>query len=369
MSDDVRQLCALINDSIEDVADALSIRVAKRTRRMLYAFAPWDGHHRPKLEIEIYPRAGRWNDWAGGLFGDGLDLIACTLTGGRKDSAARGEALRWARGHFGLGRSDPDQARALAARAEAARRRAEARQRDAATRLERQRAVAFARWREARPLEPTRGQVRGCDGARYLEARGIPLDELPRLPRAVRFSPQEDWFDDDGVVAHTGPALVTAMTLAKGAFAAMHRIWIDPTRPGEKADLNPPRKIWPNAAGSAMRLWRGAKGLKPSDAAARVGHLEDVVVCEGVEDGLSIAWMTPELRVDAAGSLPGLLAYEPYPFTRSLIIAADNDWDRPQAVALLERAVKRLRDEYRIEVRVARSPSGKDFNDLVRGHE
>jgi hypothetical protein len=64
--------------------------------------------------------------------------------------------------------------------------------------------------------------------------------------------------------------------------------------------------------------------------------------------------------------LPGLLSYEPPACASEIIVAADNDWNKPQAMANLTRAVERLRTFER-PVKISRSPEGKDFNDLVRG--
>lgn len=362
MSDPVtpRDLALMLADDIEAVVEKLRIDVKRRSRRKLYAFAPWNNHHSPKLEIELHPRPGKWNDWIGGVYGDALDLVAATLCDGRKDLAARKKAMTWAREHFGLVARGFD-AEAWRRRMAATEARASAREARAAAELARHRRAMFGRWVNARPL------TKATDGWRYLAARGIELDHLPRLPRAIKFSAEERWTDETGEVRHVGPALLSAMTLPDGAFGSLHRIWINPEAPGQKADVSPPRKMWPSSEGAAIRLWRGSTRLSPADAAARPGHLEDVVVCEGVEDGLSIALMVPELRVDAAGSLPGLLSYVPYPFTRRLIVAADNDWGKPQAKALLDRACQRLASEFKVELRIARSPIGKDFNDCLRG--
>jgi len=216
-----------------------------------------------------------------------------------------------------------------------------------------------------RPTSRTGGVIQpGCPGARYLEARGIDFGLLGRLPRAIHFSPRETWHGPDEQ-EHVGPALLSGMTLVDGTFASLHRIWIDPEREGEKADLDPPRKMWPDSQGAAIRLWRGFHHLSETDAIAR-GVKMPLVICEGVEDGLSIAMMTPEHRVHAAGSLPGLWSYDPPACASELIVAADNDWDKPQAQALLKRSLERLTGKG-WRVRVARSPEGKDFNDILRG--
>lgn len=361
LSYEARDLALLLADQVEQVVEALSIDVSRRTRRHLIAFAPWSGHHNPKLEIELYPIPGKWNDWVGGKYGDVFDLVACTLGGGERDRKA---AYRWALEHLGLS-GTRDEAAWERRRAEAAARAAE-RQKKAAEELARSRRAAKAQWLSGAPLEPR------THGWKYLEARGVDLGELPRgekgelLVRAVRYSPRETWYGEDGRPGHVGPALLSAMTLRNGDFAAVHKIWIDPDRPGEKADLDPPRKMWPDAMGAAIRLWRGDSRLTERQAEA-CGLRERVVIAEGVEDGLSIALMAPERRVVAAGSLPGLTAYEPPACADELVIAADNDWGKPQAQALLEAACARLAGEFGVAVFVARSPEGKDFNDLLRG--
>lgn len=372
MSDGVTpaQLSAMLADEIESVVDALGLKTKGRGGGVIRCFSPWTAKKTPKLEVRTNRKRGSWNDWEAGVSGDALGLVGCVLTAqpDMRTREARSEGVKWARARYGLVGGDFDKA-AWARNVEAAKVRAAAKRKAEAEELKRHRGIAQAIWINADALRPTcrtpDGRViPGCDGARYLEARGIDFDQLGRLPRAVRFSPAETWTDPEGERPDVvGPALVSAMTLVDGTFAAIHRIWIDPARPGEKADLSPPRKIWPSCEGAAIRLWRGASGLSIADAVKR-GVEEDGVVAEGVEDGLSIAMMTPELRVDACGSLPGLLSYEPPACLTGLTVAADNDWDKPQAMALLKRALTRLAEL--LPTKIARSPVGKDFNDLLR---
>lgn len=347
----------MLADAIEDVIGELRLD-GKRRGRSFVAFCPWDGQREPKLHIDVRHKPGAWINFKGGEKGDALDLVAAVLTDGRTDGHARGRAMKWARAFLKIeGVIDQADFQRRAAEAEARRVKRAAQY---ARELGDKRRTAKGLWLAARPLSPG-------DGAwRYLAARGVDLAKLPRLPRAVRYSAEQRWHDGDtGEVTHVGPALMSAMTLASGAFASLHRIWIDPDRPGQKADLPEPRKMWPDSEGAAIRLWRGESGLAEKDAEQR-GLIEDVVLCEGVEDGLSIALMTPELRIHAVGSLPGLLSYTPAKIVRRLIVAADNDWGKPQAQRMLDRATARLRDFNKI-VAIARSPEGKDFNDLLRG--
>lgn len=347
-------LSVMLAERIELVVAALHIDVRHTTRRALECFAPWDGHHKPKLIVELWPIPGKWNEWIGGKWGDAFDLVACVLGNGERDRKA---AYQWSLEFLGLKRDrDPEWDRR---RAEA-QARAASRAQAAARELARMRKGALGHWLRAQPLKP------GDDGWRYLEARGVDLGQLPRRPRAVRLAMREEWRSRAGEVQHVGPALASSMTLPDGEMGSLHRIWIDPARPGEKADLNPQRKMWPDASGCAIRLWRGESGLSEAEAAAK-DLKETVVVCEGVEDGLSIALIAPELRIVAAGSLPGLTAWTPPACAGRVIVAADNDWGKSQAQALLDRACARLADEFSLPVAIARSPEGKDFNDLLRG--
>lgn len=357
-------LSAMLADEIEAVVRDLGIDVQRQDRRRLYCFAPWGDGKKPKLEIELSPIRGKWNDWQAARYGDALGLVGCVLTAqpDHRTHAARLEGIRWARERYGVAGDSWDREGFARRRDEAKKRQAQA-AREAAAELKRKRGVAQHLWINAEALRPTTRTQKGCPGARYLEARGIDFGILQRLPRAVRFSPAETWHGA-GEERFIGPAIVSAMTLPDGTFASVHRIWIDPTREGEKAPLDRPRKVWPDSAGASIRLWRGEGGLSEADMAARDLSCP-LVICEGVEDGLSIAMMVPEFRVHAAGSLPGLLSYEPPACASEIIVAADNDWNKPQAMASLTRAVERLRTFER-PVKISRSPEGKDFNDLIR---
>lgn len=364
------ELSTRLADEIESVCAALGLKF-RRSTGWLRCHSPWTLKKVPKLDVDVSQKPGRWKCWETGKEGDALGLVGCLLTAqpDMRTHAARLEGIRWARDRYGLAGGDFDRS-AWKASVEAAKVRALEAKKKAEADAKRNRGIAEAVWINADALRPTSRAsdgtvIPGCDGARYLEARGIDLALLGRLPRAIRFSPAETWKDPKGQAPdHTGPALVSAMTRADGTFACIHRIWIDPARPGEKAPLDPPRKMWPSSHGAAIRLWRGEGALSEADADKR-GKSGPLVVCEGVEDGLSIALMTPEYRVHAAGSLSGMMSYDPPSCASEIIVAADNDWNTPTAMDQLASAVARLKETGK-PVRVARSPVGKDFNDLLR---
>lgn len=291
------------------------------------------------------PRAGIWADFAAGTGGDALDLVAAVLFRGDKSAA-------WRWGLRRLGYTPPGEATGGnpppppppppgPAPARAAM--------DAEAMARRRQALAL--FIEAAPLTGT------CPASRYLEARGIALAELGRIPRALRFHPR-CWCSE---LRAPLPALVAAIIGADGEHLATHRVYLaEDAGTWRKAPLRDAKKALGSFAGGFIPLWRGASG-KPLSAA------EDgaaVVVAEGIETGLSVALVAPELRVLAAVSLSNLARLALPEAVRIVTIAADNDAPDSPAAAALARAVERFAAERR-EVRIARSPTGKDFNDAI----
>ncbi len=205
-------------------------------------------------------------------------------------------------------------------------------------------------WLEAEPV------LRGTLAADYLAGRGIDLAVLGRQPRALRFHPRLKHMSG-GVF----PALVAAITRpVDGEFLGTHRTWLS-VRDGRvgKAPIEPAKMSLGFVGGGAISLWRGASGK--SIRSAPEG--ETVVIGEGIETCLSIALACPELRVIAAVALGNLGRVALPPQIRTVILAADND-AKPAAQRQLQRAVE-LHLEAGRTVRVARSPLGKDFNDVL----
>ncbi len=88
-------------------------------------------------------------------------------------------------------------------------------------------------------------------------------------------------------------------------------------------------------------------------------------LCEGVEDGLSIALAVPEFRIWCSYSLSNLGNIAVPKCAGKVIVACDNDWGKPGAEAQLARALEALKAQG-VPVFEARSPLGKDFNDCLR---
>jgi Toprim domain len=283
-------------------------------------------------------KSGTWMDFATGEGGDALDLIAATLTA--NDLKA---AYRWAHRWLGLG----DLGAVAIRRAEVI----EKAQADTSESSDDSRRRAVAMWMGAQPT------LRDTPVAAYLAARGIDLEKIGRQPRAIRFAPHH-------YCAETGqrlPAMLAAITDGGGAHIATHQTWLAQDDAGiwRKAPLTVAKKIRGPFRGGSIRLARGAGARPLKDAAPG----ETIVIGEGIETCLSVVLACPDMRVIAAATLGNMGSVQLPDQVRSVLLLADND-DKPEARRGLRRAIDLYLAAGR-EVRVARSPKGKDFNDAI----
>lgn len=313
-----------------------------------------DDHRGSSFWVLLAGTPGVWKDEATGETGDVLSLVGYVKGIDFRDT------MQWARAWCGLGHLSDDRLRQ--ARAEV-RLRDERQARAEADRLLRERGRAFAAWLKASPA------LAGTPVDAYLMSRGIDLRALPRPPLALRFAMQNH--SESG---RPWPSMVALMTgpdpegKKEGVPYAIHRTWLALDGSG-KAPVEHQRKMWPSYAGAAIRLARGETGLQPSEA-QKQGLVDTLCLCEGVEDGLSIALARPELRVWAVGALGNLGRIVPPACTGEIIVAADNDWGKAQAASLLDAGIDALlrTTQGRVPVKIARSFIGKDMNDALRNH-
>lgn len=289
---------------------------------------------------------GAWRDEASGDKGDVFKLI-CYCRG-----LDFKQAIAWARGWLNYEQLPADAVRL--ARSTIAREQSDDRQRDARD-LEENRKRALGLWLKAD------AKLDGSITERYLDHRGIVLGALARPPGCIRhFSAHKH--SESGQLL---PCMAVMMTsTVTNQAQAVHRTWLA-LDGSAKADVMPARKIWPSFKGSVMRLARGETELSVDDAVAR-GKVDRLALCEGVEDGLSIAVACPDLRVWSVGVLGNLQHVRIPDCCAEVIVCADNDWGKPQAEAQLRRGLEALAAQRR-PVRIARSSVGKDANDALRG--
>jgi hypothetical protein len=191
---------------------------------------------------------------------------------------------------------------------------------------------AYARdiWRASRPPAGTIVEV-------YLRNRGISMP----LPTALRFIPLLEHRE----YGYGFPALAVGLQDVSGKFAAVSVTWLCADG-SDKAPADPQRKVYGPYQGSAVRL-------RPAG--------EMLVICEGVETGLSIAQACPALPVWCALSATNLPHVVLPQSVRDVIIAADADVGGEQAAVVV---AQRFIHEGRA-ARIARpAQPGTDFNDL-----
>lgn len=194
---------------------------------------------------------------------------------------------------------------------------------------EKQESRALACWREARPICATVAET-------YLRHRGI----TARLPDTLRFHP-ECWHP-------TGKRLPAMVALVEGApRLAIHRTYLRPDGEG-KAEVEPSKAMLGAVAGGAVRLTVGGDKL---------------VVCEGIETGLSLAsgLLRGPASIWAALSTSGMKALTLPDVPGRLTVATDGDDAGKEAGRVL--AVKATKAGWTVGLLPA--PDGRDWNDVL----
>lgn len=191
----------------------------------------------------------------------------------------------------------------------------------------------------ARSIWHSSGPIIGTPAELYLRNRGIDLDTLPPLS-ALRFNrlrhPQRDG-------EHAG--LVAAISDPHGEVVAVQRIFL--TDDGRKLDVETPKLSLGSRRGGAIRLGE---------------EQNDLIICEGLEDGLSILVDMPEQAVWVAAGANMMKSIILPDSCQTVIIARDND-------RAGERAAEDARATFLAAgraVHVMAPPTGvKDFNEMI----
>ena len=178
----------------------------------------------------------------------------------------------------------------------------------------------------------------GTPVAVYLQTRGINL----AVPDSVRFHPRLKHPD-----AGNWPGMVALVTRGTdGKPLAIHRTFLS-CNGTEKAPVTPQKMMLGPCCNGAVRLAMA---------------VEKVLVGEGIETCLA-AMQTTGLPAWAALSTSGLRALKLPDEIREVIVLADGD-EPGEAAAFA--AAKRWKREGR-RVRIAKPPTGMDFNDVLLG--
>lgn len=370
MAGDLDTIKQGLKERIEDVCARL-LPHGRRIGRLWVSHNPVTGDWKktPELKVALNRDAGAWKDWRSGDKGDVLKLVQYVL-----GTDVKG-ALAFGRDFLGLRAMSADERRDWNRKA-AARRETEDR-----------RAIERARWyRKAAEKKWLDGRQDGAGSAAealaraYFAARRCPLDAVPARDRdTMRFTPAAEYWTaaEYRTDATTGrrvrtapgpdfPAVLSAYRAPTGQLVATHVTFLDPVEP-QKADVpgGTAKLTFGECKGGVIRVSHGPEGVPPD--MAREAH--PLVVCEGIEDALSLATALPECRVWAAGSLGNLPSVPVWlDCVSEIYVARDNDWGKDQALAQFDAAIAALMAHGK-PLTVMQSHGGKDFNDLMKGND
>ena len=236
-----------------------------------------------RLQAQGGRKAGSWQDFATGEYGDLIDLLQERL-----GSVTLKETLREAQSFLG---EAPCPAVPRTAR-----------------KAERPDAASAKRIARARKLFAAGKPVLGTLAATYLQGRGI-----TRLGPALRYHPRvflrqgEDDLDPPQRV----PALLAKITDIRGQITGCARFYLDPST-GGLAAIESPKRILGQLHGHAIRFWSGTGRT-------------DLIVAEGLENTLSVGTALPEFDLASCLTATHLGLFIPPPGITRIWIVRDND--------------------------------------------
>lgn len=364
--DDRDMVKQMLRDRIGDLCARL-LPDGKRQGRLWVAHNPitLDHAQSPEFKVAMDRDTGAWIDYRSGARGDVIRLVEyCMAT----DFAG---AMRWSRDFLGLVHMDRAARQKAEDQARAARQQQEAKaEQDHLFRMKRAEKLFMDGWQDGS------GSTAEHLAREYFTARACGLEDVVNRDReTMRFSAATEYWrraqyrHENGrqvkvAAGPTFPAIHSAMRAPGGQVTAVHVTFLDPVSP-KKAPVAPDsaKLMFGEASGSMIRIAHGPEGEPPETA--RQAH--PLILCEGIEDGLSLAIAAPEARVWAAGSLSMMgLAPVNLPCVSAVIVARDNDWGKAQAQAQFDQVLDRIAAHGK-QVRVIASHAGKDFNDLAQG--
>jgi DNA primase len=298
----------------------LSAIIGRRTK-LRRAGREWKGlcpfHSEKSPSLHVNDATGLYHCFGCSAGGDAIRFVMET------EGLRFNDALRWL-GAAGLPAADPAQ-------------RAKAAAEDAAARAE-SIADAAAVWGAAVPPDGTPAEV-------YARSRGI----IMPLPPSIRFARTPAWRDrDTGEVGPDLPALVGAVVDGGGNLTGIQRIFLADGGKA-KARMKRPKLTLGRVLGGALRLGPAAAEL---------------IVCEGPEDGLTLAQELPDASVWVTLGTSMMPAVEYPPEVRSIVLAGDNN---AAGRAAVDKAALALIDANYAVRTMFPAPGFADFNDMLRG--
>lgn len=302
-----------INDALAAQAEAFAIQLFGEPIRRSAKVWEWKGGQKLKLT-----RRGEWRgwftDWRAHRWYRPIAAAALALGMSHPDAAhwCAVEFLRWpdlsGRTLTAAEKAKHEQARAIAER-ERRQRQTEAEALEAAEEAQKIEEVV-ALWRRGVPIKGTPAEV-------YLRGRSI---EAEAWPSTLRWHPAKR-------------CLLALSTSPEGNATALQEIHLD--------DDGTPRR---REDGSKIKISRGPR----REGAVRFSGSDDgpLVICEGVETGLSV-WVATGFEVWVGLGLISGVSVEAVPHDRTILACPDDDPRGHQTIQAANKAIKRWRAEGR----------------------
>jgi hypothetical protein len=376
---EIQELCARVN--LRELAQGLGAVFRGRAR---YGSCPLCGGGKATARFEI-KRGAEGEVWVCAACCQGGDAIKLVMLVKHLGFA---EAVAELGGAPSLSPSE-------IARREAERtRQQEKREAEASRYRERMRRELYGLWKSAAPFlgTPVEAYLRGRGLQWRLEDLALRcVADLPYLDGAV--------LDETGRkiprVVYRGPAMLAAFVGADGRFLGLHRTWVNPSRPGEKAEIFDPetgeklpaKKMRGTKQGGYLRLlraWDAGLGLVyagegvETTLSVRDAQRDDALYIAAGDWGNlagpsieSIAHPTKKHGNGRALRIPGPepdLSEPAMPVPgncRELVLLKDGDSDAFTTGIVMARATARHACKGR-KVCVAEPRPGADFNDMLR---
>lgn len=258
-----------IVERLNDIVETVAVECVPDGRR---SGNYWTGDCHGKCSVHVRGSktglVGFWQGQRPGSSGGNLIHLIEVYYGCR----THGEAVVFAKRRF-LGIEDrpltsEEKRQWAAARSQSVERQAH-RQSQAADEKQKKTERARQIWQSSQPIAGTLGEA-------YFRHRGIAVEDLPYLPKSLRFHPHLRYTTDTGPLARYFPAVVCAVQDVNRKFLAVWQIFLDPDLCPEtegKARLG---------SGESAKLGFGPAG----GGAVRLGPVTDHLrVTEGVETG------------------------------------------------------------------------------------
>ncbi|QFT95572.1 hypothetical protein FIU86_22145 (plasmid) [Roseovarius sp. THAF9] len=272
-----------------------------------------------RLQAQDGRKAGSWQDFATGEYGDLIDLLQERL-----GSVTLKETLSEARSFLGAAPcpSVPHDTR-----------------KDGLPN-----AGPSKRTARARKLFAAGKPVLGSLAATYLQGRSI-----TRLGPALRYHPRVflRQGEDDPDPLQRAPALLAKITDNRGQITGCARFYLGPST-GGLAAIESPKRILGQLHGHAIRFWSGSPRT-------------DLIVGEGLENSLSVGTALPEFDLASCLTATHLGLFIPPPGIKRIWIARDNDQAGHEASKRLRKHLESLGIACGDLV-----PTMGDFNDDLR---